>query len=62
MLNELHPNAPPEHCRRLPGIGVPEVAFGLGFVCAVAGIALVSIALALVVAGTLAMVIAWRSA
>lgn len=60
MLNETYPNALPERPRR--SVGVPEVAFGLGFVAAVAGLALVSIALALVVAGALAMAIAWRSA
>lgn len=59
MLNETYPNALPERRR---SVGVPEVAFGLGFVAAVAGLALVSIALALVVAGALAMAIAWRSA
>lgn len=60
MLNETYPNSPPEPRRR--AVGAPEAAFGLGFLAAVAGLALVSIALALVVAGTLAMVIAWRVA
>jgi hypothetical protein len=62
MLNETHPNALPERRRRFPGVGIPEVAFGLGFVAVVAGLALVAIPLALVVAGTLAMLAAWRSA
>jgi hypothetical protein len=61
MLNELNPNAAsPEHRRRLPGIGAPEVTFALGFIAAVAGIALVSIAAALIVAGALVMAVTWR--
>lgn len=60
MLNETHPNLPPEPRRR--AIGVPEVVFAAGFVSAVAGLALVSVALALVAAGVLAMVATWRAA
>lgn len=62
MLNELNPNETPERRGHFPGIGVPEVAFAAGFVAAVAGLALVSVALALIAAGTLAMVIGWRLA
>lgn len=60
MLNETYPNQPPERRRRMPGIGVPEVVFAAGFVAAFVGLALVSVAIALVVAGALAMLAAWR--
>jgi len=60
MLNETYPNLPPERRSRLPGVGKPEVVFCVGFAAVVAGLALVSVALALVVAGALAMAVAWR--
>lgn len=58
IFRETEPNLP---ATRVRSIGAPEVAFALGFVAAIAGIALVSIAAALIVAGVLAMVAAWRS-
>jgi len=60
MLNETHPNERPEPRRR--SVGMAEVVFMLGFVSAVAGLALFSITVALVAAGALAMAAAWRSA
>ncbi len=60
MLNETHPNARPERPRRFPGVGVPEVAFATGFVAAVAGLALFSVAVALFAAGAFVMFAAWR--
>lgn len=60
IFRETEPNLPP--ARRSSGIGAPEVGFALGFVAAVAGIAIVSIAAALIVAGALVMAATWRGA
>ncbi len=60
IFRETEANLPAD--RRFAGIGAPEVGFALGFVAAVAGIALVSIAAALIVAGALAMLVTWRAA
>ena len=62
MLNETYPNQPPERRRRLAAIGLPEVGFAAGFVLAVAGLAIVAIPIALLAAGTVLMVVAWRIA
>ena len=61
MLNETYPNQSPERRRRLSGIGAAEIVFGIGFLAVFVGLALVSVALALVAAGTLAMLAAWRA-
>lgn len=58
IFRETEPNLPAEHA----GIGVPEVGFALGFVAAVAGVALVSIPMALFVAGAVVMAATWRAA
>ncbi len=55
-------NLPPERPRILREIGPAEVAFGAGFLLAVVGIALVSVAAALIVAGALLMIASWRAA
>ena len=60
MLNETYPNQPHERRRRL--IGVPEIVFAVGFVLAVAGIAIVAIPVALLAAGIVLMAVAWRVA
>lgn len=60
----FNPNAnlPPERPRILREIGPAEVAFGVGFLLVVVGIALVSVAAALIVAGALLMLVTWRAA
>jgi hypothetical protein len=62
MLNETHPNLPHDRRQRTTGIGAPEVGFLVGFVAAVTGISLLSIAAALIVAGALVMAASWRFA
>ncbi len=62
IFRETEPNLPATRVRPFAGIGAPEVGFVLGFVAAVAGIALVSIAAALIVAGALVMLVTWRAA
>jgi hypothetical protein len=52
--------APPE--RRTGGIGLTELVFGLGFVAAFVGIALVSVAAALIVGGFGLCLLSWRLA
>ena len=54
-------NLPPDRPRILREIGPAEVGFGAGFALAIAGIALFSIAAALVVAGALLMLVTWRA-
>ena len=56
LLENVEP--PPE--RRDDGIGLPEITFAAGFLAAFVGIALVSIAAALVAAGVLLAFLAWR--
>ena len=56
LLENVEP--PPE--RRDDGIGLPEITFAAGFLAAFVGIALVSVAAALVAAGALLAYLAWR--
>jgi hypothetical protein len=51
---------PPE--RRISGIGLTEITFGLGFVAAFVGVALVSVAAALVIGGFGLCLLSWRLA
>ena len=56
FLENVEP--PPE--RRDDGIGLPEITFAAGFLAAFVGVALVSVAAALVAAGALLAYLAWR--
>ena len=63
MLNEIDTNLPPEVARKAQrSVGLPEVMFVAGGLLATAGIALVSIPLALLALGVLLMLVSWRSA
>lgn len=59
MLGE-NVQASPE--RRDGGIGWPEAVFGIGFAAAFVGVALISVAAALVAAGIMVAFLAWRLA
>ena len=51
---------PPERRGLAGGIGWPEITFAAGFLAAFVGVALVSVAAALVAAGVMLAFLAWR--
>jgi len=51
---------PPERRGLAGGIGWPEITFGAGFLAAFVGVALVSVAAALIVGGFGLCALAWR--